>query len=70
MFVNVLTLILEETCSREEKNKEGEVGAAVIVFFFLNRELTSLNVKTVVAINSKCLILYPKLLSATKPNIN
>lgn len=59
------TLILEKTCSREEKNKEREVEAATTGLFFFNREQTSLNVKAIIAINSKCLItiLYPDLLS-------
>lgn len=55
---------------REEINKEREVEAAITVF---NRELTSLNVKAIIPINSKCLIiiLLPRFdLHSTKPNTN
>lgn len=47
------TLILEKTCGRGGINKEREVEAAITAF---NGELTSLNVKAIIAINSKCLI--------------
>lgn len=45
---------LKKKSGREEINKEREVEAAITVF---NGELTNLNVKAIIAINSKCLII-------------